>query len=64
MREFYQAGRRSSLTSPMFNVPGRMTVGGEVYFRHLPALLRELTGWFRWTSSPGAPGRCAPVRTT
>ena len=44
MREFYQAGRRSSLTSPMFNVPGRMTVGGEVYFRHLPALLRELDG--------------------
>jgi hypothetical protein len=44
MREFYQAGRRSSLTSPMFNVPGRMTVGGEVYFRHLPDLLRELDG--------------------
>lgn len=43
MRVFYQAGRRSSLTSPMFNVPGRMIVGGEIYFRHLPALLRELT---------------------
>src|SRR6201999_4329032 len=44
MREFYQAGRRSSLTSPLFNVPGRMTVVGEVYFRPLPQLLRELDG--------------------
>jgi hypothetical protein len=43
MRNFYQGGRRSSLTSPMFNVPGRMVVGGEVYFRLLPDLLRELT---------------------
>jgi hypothetical protein len=43
VRDFFHAGERASLVSPIFNVPARLVTGSYCYFEHLPWLLREVT---------------------
>jgi hypothetical protein len=42
VRDFFHAGERASLVSPIFNVPARLVTGSYCYFEHLPWLLREV----------------------
>lgn len=42
VREFFRAGQRASLISPLFNVPARLVLGGYCYFEHAAAILREI----------------------
>jgi len=39
IRKFFREQQRSSLVSPMFNIPGRMVLGGYCYYERLPRLL-------------------------
>ncbi len=43
IRHFFRDQQRSSMISPLFNIPGRMVLGGYCYYEHLPALLRQVT---------------------
>ena len=40
VRHFFKL--RTTLVSPMFNLPGRLVLGSYCYYEHLPALLEEL----------------------
>jgi len=42
VRGFFRDQQRSSMTSPMFNLPGRMVLGSHCYHEHLPGLLPEI----------------------
>ncbi len=44
IRHFFRDQQRSSMVSPMFNIPGRMVFGAYCYYEHLPTLLRYVTG--------------------
>jgi hypothetical protein len=39
---FFRDQQRSSMTSPMFNLPGRLVLGSHCYHEQLPALLPEI----------------------
>ncbi len=43
IRHFFRDQQRSSMISPLFNIPGRMVLGAYCYYEHLPALLRQVT---------------------
>ena len=42
VRDFFHAGQRASLISPLFNVPARLVVGSYCYLEHAPDLLRRV----------------------
>lgn len=42
VRSFFRDQQRSSMTSPMFNLPGRLVLGSHCYYEQLPALLPEI----------------------
>jgi len=42
VRRFFRDQRRSEMTSPMFNLPGRLLLGSHCYYENLPELLSEL----------------------
>jgi hypothetical protein len=42
VRSFFRDQQRSSMTSPMFNLPGRLVLGSHCYHEQLPALLPEI----------------------
>jgi hypothetical protein len=42
VKRFFRAQQRSSMTSPMFNLPGRLVLGSHCYYEHLPDLLGEV----------------------
>ncbi len=42
VRDFFLAGERATLISPLFNVPARLVLGSYCYYEHLPWLLREI----------------------
>ncbi|MBZ5703211.1 MAG: hypothetical protein LAN84_15360 [Acidobacteriia bacterium] len=42
IRHFFRAQQRSTMASPMFNLPGRLILGSYCYYEQLPALLAEL----------------------
>jgi hypothetical protein len=44
VRDFFHAGQRASLISPLFNVPARLVVGSYCYLEHAPDLLRRVAG--------------------
>lgn len=39
---FFREQQRSAMTSPMFNLPGRLVLGSHCYHENLPALLDEI----------------------
>jgi len=49
VKGFFRDQRRSSMTSPMFNLPGRLVLGAHCYYEHLGPLLAEIAA------------RCAPA---
>ena len=42
VRSFFRDQQRSTMISPLFNLPGRMILGGHCYYENLPRLLPEL----------------------
>jgi hypothetical protein len=42
VKHFFRDQRRSEMTSPMFNLPGRMVLGSHCYYENLPRLLTEI----------------------
>jgi len=54
VRDFFHAGQRASLISPLFNVPARLVLGGYCYFEHAPAILRRVAA----CAEPEEVGRC------
>jgi len=44
VKHFFRDQRRSAMTSPMFNLPGRLVLGSYCYYENLPRLLREIRG--------------------
>ncbi|MBZ5526862.1 MAG: hypothetical protein LAN71_03035 [Acidobacteriia bacterium] len=51
VRHFFRSQQRSTMASPMFNLPGRLILGSYCYYEQLPALLAELE---RMTSAHAA----------
>jgi hypothetical protein len=45
LRRFFREQQRSSMVSPLFNIPGRMVLGAYCYYEHLGALLRFITSY-------------------
>lgn len=43
VRRFFREQQRSSMVSPLFNIPGRMVLGAYCYYENLPRLLRFVT---------------------
>jgi hypothetical protein len=43
IRHFFRDQQRSSMVSPLFNIPGRMVLGAYCYYEHLAELLRYIT---------------------
>ncbi len=43
VRRFFREQQRSSMVSPLFNIPGRMVLGAYCYYENLPELLRFVT---------------------
>lgn len=43
VRNFFRSQQRSSMASPLFNLPGRLLLGSYCYYENLPALLEELS---------------------
>ena len=39
---FFRDQQRSAMTSPMFNLPGRLLLGSHCYYENLPRLLVEI----------------------
>jgi len=44
VKHFFRDQQRSAMTSPMFNLPGRLVLGSHCYYEHLPQLLDEIRG--------------------
>jgi len=42
VKEFFRGQQRSEMTSPMFNLPGRLVLGSYCYYENLPQLVDEL----------------------
>jgi len=42
VKHFFRAQRRSEMTSPMFNLPGRLLLGSHCYYENLPQFVAEL----------------------
>lgn len=42
VKRFFREQQRSSMTSPMFNLPGRLVLGSHCYHENLPSLLDEI----------------------
>jgi hypothetical protein len=42
VKHFFRGQQRSEMTSPMFNLPGRMVLGSYCYYENLPQLLAEI----------------------
>lgn len=42
VRHFFRDQQRSAMTSPMFNLPGRLVLGSHCYYENLPQLLCEI----------------------
>ncbi len=42
VKHFFRDQRRSEMTSPMFNLPGRLVLGSHCYYENLPQLLAEI----------------------
>lgn len=45
VKHFFRDQQRSSMTSPMFNLPGRLVLGSHCYYENLPALLDTIRGY-------------------
>ena len=43
VRDFFHAGQRATLISPLFNVPARLVVGSHCFFEHAPDILRRVS---------------------
>ncbi len=43
VKGFFRAQKRSEMTSPLFNLPGRLLLGSHCYYENLPDLLEQLT---------------------
>lgn len=43
VRHFFCDQQRSAMTSPMFNLPGRLLLGSHCYYENLPQLLTEIS---------------------
>jgi hypothetical protein len=42
VKHFFRDQQRSAMTSPMFNLPGRLVLGSHCYYENLPQLLTEI----------------------
>jgi len=42
VKHFFRDQQRSAMTSPMFNLPGRLVLGSHCYYENLPQLLAEI----------------------
>jgi hypothetical protein len=42
VKHFFRDQQRSAMTSPMFNLPGRLVLGSHCYYENLPQLLGEI----------------------
>jgi hypothetical protein len=42
VKRFFRDQQRSAMTSPMFNLPGRLVLGSHCYYENLPRLLSEI----------------------
>lgn len=42
VKQFFRGQKRSEMTSPMFNLPGRMVLGSYCYYENLPQCVDEL----------------------
>ncbi len=42
VKHFFRDQQRSEMTSPMFNLPGRLVLGSHCYYENLPTLVRTL----------------------
>jgi hypothetical protein len=42
VKHFFREQQRSAMTSPMFNLPGRLVLGSYCYYENLPQLLLEI----------------------
>jgi hypothetical protein len=42
VKHFFRDQQRSAMTSPMFNLPGRLVLGSHCYYENLPQLLSEI----------------------
>jgi len=42
VKQFFRGQQRSAMTSPLFNLPGRLVLGSHCYYEHLPQLLAEI----------------------
>jgi len=42
VKHFFRDQQRSSMTSPLFNLPGRLVLGSHCFHEHLPALLSTI----------------------
>ena len=42
VKHFFRDQQRSAMTSPMFNLPGRLVLGSHCYYENLPRLLDEI----------------------
>ncbi|MFV2090525.1 MAG: hypothetical protein ACC642_07715, partial [Pseudomonadales bacterium] len=42
VKHFFRDQQRSAMTSPMFNLPGRLVLGSHCYYENLPQLLCEI----------------------
>jgi len=42
VKHFFRDQQRSEMTSPMFNLPGRLVLGSHCYYENLPQLLSEI----------------------
>lgn len=42
VKHFFRDQQRSAMTSPMFNLPGRLVLGSHCYYENLPQLLLEI----------------------
>ncbi len=42
VKHFFRGQQRSAMTSPLFNLPGRLVLGSHCYYEHLPQLLAEI----------------------
>jgi len=45
VKHFFRDQQRSSMTSPMFNLPGRLVLGSHCYYENLPTLLNTIRGY-------------------
>lgn len=45
LRRFFREQKRSSMVSPLFNIPGRMVLGAYCYYENLGPLLRFITSY-------------------